>query len=265
MTPGAQSTTDLTLPPGRMRVPPVLRAGAAQLGAWLVVTSILPASALHGGLVLLLQGCLAAGFGRALRLAPWWAIVNLVFPLAVSFALTISVPPTVYLVTFLLLAGIYGSTFRTQVPLYLSNARALDALETLLPSDRPFRLLDIGCGTGTVLLRLARTFPSARFHGVELALLPFGIARMRAGFRSERIQVERTDYWKENLGDYDVVYAFLSPVPMADLWRKVSSEMRAGALFVSNTFEVPGVKPDFTIHVGPGTRSLFVWRIGGRA
>jgi len=34
----------------------------------------------------------------------------------------------------LLLAGIYGSTFRTQVPLYLSNARALDALETLLPS-----------------------------------------------------------------------------------------------------------------------------------
>lgn len=265
MTTGAQSTTDLPLPPGRMRVPPVVRAGAAQLGAWLIVSSVLPAGALHGGLVLLLQGLLAAGSGRALRLAPWWAIVNLVFPLAVSFAQTIAVPPTVYLLTFLVLAGIYGSTFRTQVPLYLSNARALDALETLLPSDRPFRLLDIGCGTGTVLLRLARKFHAAHFHGVELALVPFVIARLRARLRSDRIHVERSDYWKEDLANYDVVYAFLSPVPMVDLWRKVSSEMRAGTLFVSNTFEVPGVKPDFTIHVGPGTRSLHVWRIGERA
>ena len=41
MTPGAQSSTDLPMPPGRMRVPPVLRAGAAQLGAWLIVASVL--------------------------------------------------------------------------------------------------------------------------------------------------------------------------------------------------------------------------------
>jgi hypothetical protein len=32
-----------------------------------------------------------------------------------------------------------------------------------------------------------------------------------------------------------VVYAFLSPAPMAALWDKVRREMRAGSLFISNS------------------------------
>jgi hypothetical protein len=32
------------------------------------------------------------------------------------------------------------------------------------------------------------------------------------------------------------VYAFLSPVPMAEVWRKASTELRPGALLVSNSF-----------------------------
>jgi hypothetical protein len=45
------------------------------------------------------------------------------------------------------------------------------------------------------------------------------------------------------------VYAFLSPVPMAEVWRKASTELRPGALLVSNSFPVEGVEPEQVIEV----------------
>jgi len=51
------------------------------------------------------------------------------------------------------------------------------------------------------------------------------------------------------LGDFDVVYAVPSPVPMLTLWQKAKREMRPGSLFVSNSFPVPGEVPDQVIEV----------------
>jgi len=67
---------------------------------------------------------------------------------------------------------------------------------------------------------------------------------------------------KLDLSRHDVVYAFLSPVPMSALWEKVRREMRPGSLFISNSFPVIGVTPEETITV-PGTikRKLYLWRL----
>ena len=49
---------------------------------------------------------------------------------------------------------------------------------------------------------------------------------------------------------------------MTRLWDKARREMRPGALFVSNTFAVPGVAPAYTLPVGDRMRSvLYVWRM----
>ena len=62
------------------------------------------------------------------------------------------------------------------------------------------------------------------------------------------------------MAEFGVVYCFLSPQPMAELWRKARAELRPGALFISNSFAVPGVSPDFTVEVG-GRQRLLVWRM----
>jgi transposase len=65
-----------------------------------------------------------------------------------------------------------------------------------------------------------------------------------------------------SLEPYDVVFAYLSPVPMADLWDKVQREMRPGTLFVSCAFEVPGRRPDRIIELSsPRQPRLLVWQI----
>ena len=239
---------------------PVLRAAGAQAGAWVLLSLLAPGIWAFPVLLSIAQGLVAATLGQALGLAAWWLALNAIFPLLIFTAIAAGLPAEAYLGAFAILLAIFWTTFRTQVPLYLSHRRAVDALAQILPKDRSFHFLDLGCGTGTVLAMLAHRFPSARLEGVEIAPLPWMVAWWRLG-RGGLAQVRCADLWQQPLGDYDAVYAFLSPVPMARLWEKVRREMRPGALFVSNTFEVPGVLPERSIPVGPGDRALHVWHV----
>ena len=60
--------------------------------------------------------------------------------------------------------------------------------------------------------------------------------------------------------DFNVVYAFLSPVPMPALWAKARREMKPGSRFISHSFEVPGEFPQRVIPVeGREGARLLVW------
>jgi hypothetical protein len=239
-------------------IPPIAKALLAQALAWIVVQATFGEPA---PVALLIESLLAGGIGRLFGLERWWFPLNAGFTLLVAAGLMLAIDPLWYLAAFAILFVTYWSTFRTQVPLFLSNREAVDALATLLPTERPVRLLDIGCGTGTVMAGLAGRMQGDRLRGVEIAPVPFAIAWLRGRLSRGAFSVTRDDFWCENLADEDVVYAFLSPVPMGALWRKVRAEMRPGSLFVSNTFEVPGVAPDHVIPLGRSGRALLVWRL----
>ena len=102
-----------------------------------------------------------------------------------------------------------------------------------------------------------------RFDGIELAPLPAAISKLRAVIVSGRnCHISWGSFWKRSLADYDVVFAFLSPVPMPALWDKARAEMRAGSLFVSSTFAVPGQAPERVIDVSDRKRArLHVYRM----
>jgi len=244
------------------RLPPSLIALALQLAACLV--SLLIA----GGLgwppiaLALLAGLIAAVLSHFFGLARWWLPIQLLFAPALVITLAADMPPLFFLFGFLLLLLVYWSTFRSQVPLYLSSRKVWMALETLLPADRPLRFIDIGSGLGGVLTHLARARPESHFHGVEIAPLPFNLSWLRirlGGFRN--CTVRRQSLWDCDLGDYDVVFAYLSPVPMAELWQKVERELHPGALFISNSFNVSDHPPQTTREIDDLHRSkLYVWK-----
>jgi hypothetical protein len=212
-----------------------------------------------------LQGALAALLAAALRSDRWWLPLHLLFPLAVVAAMRLDVPAWIYLAVFTALALIYWTTFRTRVPLFLSNRTTVETLCGWLPPGKPLAVLDVGSGTGAFALRLARLRPDCRITGLELAPLPALLAHLGArGIANARLL--RGDFWQHPLTGYDVVYAFLSPVPMAELWRKVCAEMPRGAWFVSNSFPVPDIVPQDVLTVADrrGTR-LYCYRVGAPA
>jgi hypothetical protein len=68
--------------------------------------------------------------------------------------------------------------------------------------------------------------------------------------------------WDCDLSQYDVVFAYLSPVPMDELWNKARQEMRSGSLFISNTFAVHDHPPQESITVDDLHHStLYIWRM----
>jgi len=205
------------------------------------------------------QVMLALGLCAALRQPRWWFAIHALFVPSLVFALNLAVPAWCYLLALLLAWAIFGRIDRSRVPLYLSNAAALQVLDELLPEDG--HLLDIGAGTGTVLAWLSRR-GTRQLTGVEHALLPWLIGRLRASMYGNRYELRKADLMQWPLAGYDVVYAFLSPAAMPALWEKVKREMSSGSLFVSNSFDVPGVEADRVIELNDwkGAR-LYLWRM----
>jgi hypothetical protein len=212
--------------------------------------------------VALLQGLWAALLAWRTALAPWWRAIQFLFPpalvLARGLADAAALPPSAFLGVFIVLLLIFWSTFRTQVPLYLSGREAWDLVAGLLP-DRPLAVIDIGSGLGGLVLELARRRPDCDVTGIELAPLPFLASRVRAGAAGSRARFLRGDYEGLNLGHYDVVFAYLSPAAMSALWRKAAAEMKPGSLLLSYEFVIAEREPDRRFVTTNSRKTLFVW------
>jgi SAM-dependent methyltransferase len=222
--------------------------GAVWLLGWL---GLLPAGLWP---LAFLQGCAAALAASLMRSARWWLPIHCVFTPLILAASSLDWPPWVWLAAFAALVLVYWSSFRTQVPLFLTNRQTAAVLAGLLPSG-PVSVLDLGCGIGSLLVALARLRPDARLTGIETAPVPFVLSCLR---RQPSITVLRGDFFAHSWAEYALVYAFLSPVPMAAVWEKARREMKAGSLLVSNSFGIPGREPDRILEVADrrGTRLL---------
>ena len=253
------------------KLPPSITAALLQFTAFALTLLSVRLSGLQPSPLAfaLLCGLLAASLSRLAGLARWWLPIQLLFAPALILMLALNIPPGFFLAAFLILLALYWSTFRTQVPLYLSSQKVWRALEGLLPDAKTgFRFIDLGSGLGGVLTHLASARPDGHYSGVESAPLPFLWSWLRVrlgGYRN--CKVHWGSIWDGsleacNLAQYDVVFAYLSPVPMERLWRKARAEMRPGTVFISSTFTVPDQAPQQTIQVDDLHRStLLIWRM----
>jgi hypothetical protein len=223
--------------------------------------------------VAMAQGVVAALLTWRLGLAVWWRWIQLLFAPAVLATSALQLPPWLFLLVFLVLLGLYWSTFRTQVPYYPSTPAVWDAVRQALERERPLagaperplRLIDIGSGLGGLVLYLARARPDAECVGIELAPLPWLASWLRArlagggGGARNRATFLLGDYDKLDFAAFDMVFAYLSPAAMDALWRKAAAEMAPGAMLISYEFAIDARAPDRTIHATENGPALYIW------
>lgn len=192
----------------------------------------------------------AAGwlFATLSRQPWWWRIIHAGFMPLVWFTQRLAIDPGWFLLAAILLLLVYRGALSGQVPLYLSNKQTVAALADLLAERGPTHFLDLGAGLGSTTVPLADALPASHFTGYENAPLTW-LAGLLLSRGRPNIRWRWDDLWQARLGDYDVVYAFLSPAPMPRLWEKVRAEMPPGSLFVSNSFPVPGIAPTRIVEV----------------
>jgi hypothetical protein len=251
------------------KLPPAVIALLLQLAGFALAVLSLRIVSLPPLGFALLCGAYAAAFSHFAGLARWWLYIQFLFVPALVLMLAFDIPPGFFLAAFLVLLAVYWSAFRTQVPLYLSSDKVWHALEGFLPPPGAgFRFVDLGSGLGGVLTHLASVRPDGHYTGVEYAPLPFLWSWLRIKFGGHRnCKAHWGSIWDDkleacNLSQYDVVFAYLSPVPMERLWHKARTEMHPGSVFISSTFAVPEQAPHETVQVNDLHRStLLVWRM----
>ncbi|MBL8446654.1 MAG: methyltransferase type 12 [Zoogloeaceae bacterium] len=244
---------------------PAAQAVLAQVAAWslaLGATGIGALPAGHPWALAASQGIAAALLARWMGAPPWWWAIHAGFTPALLAATTWHLAPGWYLSGFVLLALFYWSSYRTQVPLYLSNAATVAAIAELVPSDRPSAVLDLGSGIGSFIRPLARLRPQARCVGFEMAPGSLWLGRL-LGKGIANLTQRRADFWGESWREYALVYAFLSPVPMARIGAKAAAELGPQAVLISNSFPIPDRKPDFVLDLKDRRRTrLYGYRFG---
>jgi SAM-dependent methyltransferase len=246
---------------------PILRAIASQLlSIGLIMLMAQLAQRVEIGVfpaaIVVLQAGFAAGIGLALSLKRWWIVFNLLFGPLLAILIKADIHPSVYLAVFVVLLLLYSNSITKGVPLYLSGRASLVSIRDQLSNHKSsIRFVDLGCGLGSAVCFLSKVLRNHTFVGVENAPLVYAIAKVRSLFHSN-LSVQFGSIWQIHWGDYDVVYCFLSPVPMPDVWKKAKAEMKPGSLLISNTFSIPDVPPQEVIEMNDWRRSkIFIWRM----
>lgn len=210
--------------------------------------------------VVILQGILAAFLSCRLGLPCWWRWIQFGIPVGLYIGVTYGFDPIWALVIAVVIWLFFANSSKDRVPLYLTNGTTRKALKKLIGRKKRLTFLDLGCGLGGNVVFMAQQRGVMRSDGVETAPFPYLISKVNTLLRGG--QTFAMDMWKTDLSYYDIVYAFLSPEPMPNLWKKVIEEMVVGSVFVSNSFAIPDVEPTEVWELEDGRKTkLFIYRI----
>ena len=147
-------------------------------------------------------------------------------------------------VGLLLVASVVWTTLRVDISPMPSSPKATRAMLDLIPGGAGQRFAELGSGWGGLAFAVTSHRPQAQVVAYELSWLPWVwsvlVARLRG--RGE-IDFVRGDFFAADLSATDVVRCYLFPGGRERL-SKVLAQLRPGAIIISNTFRLPGWRPD---------------------
>ena len=133
--------------------------------------------------------------------------------------------------------------------------------ELLKNSKKELVILDPGCGTGTLLLRLSKEFPNHKFVGIEWNKIVAKICSIRA-WRRSNFQVICDDMFKHDFGKADVIVCFLMPEMLDMFSKKLLKDHKKEQIIFSNSFEVPGLPLVEEVKTGKGLlfKNIYIYK-----
>lgn len=195
------------------------------------------------------------------RQAWWWRAGHAIFMPLIWGTHELALDPGWFLLAAMLCLLAYRGLLSGQVPQALTDRPTLEALAKILMERGPCRFIELGSGIGRTTIALADALPEHHFTGYEDAL-PRWLIGLLLSIGRYNLRWRWDDLWQARLGDYDVVYANLSPAPLAPLWAKACAEMVPGTLLISRRYPIPGQTPACVVETGTSPSiPLYCYRI----
>lgn len=133
--------------------------------------------------------------------------------------------------------------FVKKIPPLGTFSNTINIILTILENKKEGIFVDLGCGTGKVIVAVKKRFPAMEVLGYESWLTQFLLAKMMIFLSGVRVKVFYRDLFRADLSKADVVFCYLFSHLMPTLEKKFEKELKSGTLVISNTFPLPNWKP----------------------
>ena len=105
------------------------------------------------------------------------------------------------------------------------------------------RIVDLGCGSGNLLLPLAKKHPNHCFYGYEWDVFPYAIAKFLS-LHLKNTKVRRCNFMKEDLSGNDIILCYVGNELSEDLGKKLNEEISPETIVVSEVFVLNHLKEE---------------------
>ncbi len=110
-----------------------------------------------------------------------------------------------------------------------------EARSILKKAKKPMKVTDLGCGSGVLLLPLAKEFPQHEFVGLEWDIVPLTMGKIKArGLKN--IRFVKGDYMKTSHKDMDLIMCYVLKVTGEPLGKKLAKEIKEDTVVISEMF-----------------------------
>lgn len=101
----------------------------------------------------------------------------------------------------------------------------------------------LGYGRSGFLFLAEKMCPQGKFFGVDEGFLSTIFSRLQIFLKKSKIKIIKSDYYKADIQRADVVYCYLNPEELRDLYKKLKLEPKSNAFVISSGFLVPYLDP----------------------
>jgi hypothetical protein len=158
------------------------------------------------------------------------------------------------------------SVFNGISPMPSSRKALAVLLQLIKETDTNGGIVDLGSGWGTLCFAVAHAFPDREVWGYENSLVPYVYCFLiNVLVRRKNLRFVRQNVFSVPLHEAGLVLCYLYSGAMVRLKAKFESELRAGAVVVSNTFAVPQWKPQRVVELRDMYRTKIYLYVTGNA
>lgn len=165
------------------------------------------------------------------------------------------------ILSFLWIFSIYFGLFSAApwVPVSKKDLKRVLLLAALKNGDI---LYDLGSGDGRAIIKAVQNY-QIRAVGFELSILLYLWAKLNIWILglNKQAKVKFRNFFKEDLGQADVIICFLMPKAMGKLRDKFEKELRPGVRIVSYSFSVPGWQPVKIDRPAPRDKPIYLYQM----
>lgn len=138
----------------------------------------------------------------------------------------------------------------------IEEARAI-----LQKSKHKMKVTDLGCGSGALLLPLAKEFPEHEFIGYEWDIVPLTMGKIKAA-GLKNITFIKGDYMKQDYRDMDLIMCYVLKVTGEPLGKILAKDIKESCVVISEMFPLGHLEEvkqiDSSIYGVP--EKIFVYR-----